>query len=80
MIEFRTAVSNWYDRRFGVKLDPQREVLTLIGSKEGIAHIPLAFVDPGDYVLIPSPGYPVYRVSTLFAGGIPYFLSSSEGE
>jgi LL-diaminopimelate aminotransferase len=73
MIEFRTAVSNWYGRRFGIKLDPQKEVLTLIGSKEGIAHIPLAFVDPGDYVLIPSPGYPVYRVSTLFAGGIPYF-------
>jgi len=74
MIEFRTAVAQWYERRFGVKLDPRTEVLSLIGSKEGIAHIPLAFVDPGDYVLVPSPGYPVYRVSTLFAGGIPYFL------
>ncbi len=74
MIEFRTAVAQWYDRRFGVKLDPRTEVLSLIGSKEGIAHIPLAFVNPGDYVLIPNPGYPVYRVSTLFAGGIPYFL------
>jgi LL-diaminopimelate aminotransferase len=74
MIEFRTAVAQWYDRRFGVKLDPRTEVLSLIGSKEGIAHIPLAFVNPGDYVLVPNPGYPVYRVSTLFAGGIPYFL------
>jgi len=74
MIEFRKAVAQWYERRFGVKLDPRTEVLSLIGSKEGIAHIPLAFVNPGDYVLVPSPGYPVYRVSTLFAGGIPYFL------
>lgn len=74
MIEFRTAVAQWYERRFGVGLDPRTEVLSLIGSKEGIAHIPLAFVNPGDYVLVPSPGYPVYRVSTLFAGGTPYFI------
>jgi LL-diaminopimelate aminotransferase len=74
MIEFRTAVAQWFVRRFGVEFDPQTEVLALIGSKEGIAHIPLAFVNPGDYVLVPSPGYPVYRVSTLFAGGVPYFL------
>jgi LL-diaminopimelate aminotransferase len=74
MIQFRTAVAEWYERRFGVKLNPQTEALSLIGSKEGIAHIPLAFVDPGDIVLVPSPGYPVYRVSTLFAGGTPYFL------
>jgi LL-diaminopimelate aminotransferase len=74
MIEFRTAVAQWYKRRFHVRLDPETEVFSLIGSKEGIAHIPLAFVNPGDYVLVPSPGYPVYRVSTLFAGGTPYFL------
>jgi LL-diaminopimelate aminotransferase len=74
MIEFRTAAGHWFERRFGVKFNPKTEVLTLIGSKEGIAHIPLAFVNPGDYVLVPDPGYPVYRVSTLFAGGIPYFL------
>jgi LL-diaminopimelate aminotransferase len=74
MIEFRTAVAQWYERRFGIKLNPGTEVLSLIGSKEGIAHIPLAFVNPGDIVLVPSPGYPVYRVSTLFAGGTPYFL------
>ena len=74
MIDFRRAVARWYERRFGIQLDPEAEVLSLIGSKEGIAHIPLAFVNPGDYVLVPSPGYPVYRVSTLFAGGTPYFL------
>ncbi len=74
MIEFRTAVARWYGRRFGISLDAKTEVLSLIGSKEGIAHIPLSFVDPGDIVLVPSPGYPVYRVSTLFAGGTPYFL------
>jgi len=74
MIEFRTAVARWYEKRFSVTLDAATEVLSLIGSKEGIAHIPLAFVNPGDYVLVPSPGYPVYRVSTLFAGGTPYFL------
>jgi LL-diaminopimelate aminotransferase len=74
MMEFRTTAAQWFDRRFGVELNPQTEVLALIGSKEGIAHIPLAFVNPGDYVLVPSPGYPVYRVSTIFAGGVPYFL------
>ena len=74
MIEFRRTVAQWYERRFGVQLNPETEVLSLIGSKEGLAHIPLAFVDPGDYVLVPSPGYPVYNVSTLFAGGTPYFL------
>ena len=74
MVEFRTAVAQWYERRFGIKLDPRTEVLSLIGSKEGIAHIPLVFVNPEDIVLVPSPGYPVYRVSPLFAGGIPYFL------
>ena len=74
MLEFRTAVSEWYQRRFGVNLDPAMEVLSLIGSKEGIAHVPLAFVDPGDVVLVPSPGYPVFSVATLFAGGIPHAL------
>jgi LL-diaminopimelate aminotransferase len=74
MLDFRQAVADWYKRRFHVSLDPRTEVLTLIGSKEGIAHIPLAFVDPGDYVLVPSPGYPVYRVSTIFAGGTPHFM------
>ena len=69
MLEYRQAVAAWYDRRFGVKLDPKKEVLALIGSKEGIAHIPEAFVNPGDHVLVSDPGYPVYKTSTLFAEG-----------
>ncbi len=74
MLDFRQAVADWYKKRFQVSLDPRTEVLTLIGSKEGIAHIPLAFVDPGDYVLVSDPGYPVYRVSTIFAGGTPHSM------
>jgi LL-diaminopimelate aminotransferase len=69
MRAYREAVSRWYSERFGVDLDPLGEVLALIGSKEGIAHIPEAFVNPGDYVLATDPGYPVYRTSTLFAEG-----------
>jgi len=78
LFEFREAVALWYERRFGVSLDPSREVMALIGSKEGIAHFPLAFVNPGDYVLVPDPGYPVYRASTILAGGIPYFMPLKE--
>ena len=74
MLSFRQAVADWYKRRFGVSLDPADEVLTLIGSKEGIGHVPLAFVDPGDVVLVPSPGYPVYPVGTSLAGGTPYVM------
>jgi len=74
LIEFRSTVAEWYKRRFNVSLDPESEVITLIGSKEGIAHIPLAFVNPGDIVLVPDPGYPVYNVATLFAGDKPYFI------
>lgn len=72
MLSFRTAVANWYKKRFHVTVDPMSEVLTLIGSKEGIAHVPMAFVDPGDVVLVPSPGYPVYPVAAGFAGGTAY--------
>ena len=72
MLSFRTAVANWYKKRFHVTADPTSEVLTLIGSKEGIAHVPMAFIDPGDVVLVPSPGYPVYPVATGFAGGTAY--------
>jgi LL-diaminopimelate aminotransferase len=61
-------------RRFGVEFDPETEVSALIGSKEGIAHFPLAFVNPGDVVLCPEPAYPVYHLGTLFAGGEPYYL------
>jgi LL-diaminopimelate aminotransferase len=66
---FRQAVAQWYQRRFGVTLDPATEVLALIGSKEGIGHIHLAFVNPGDVVLVPDPGYPVFHAGTVFAGG-----------
>lgn len=72
MLSFRTAVANWYKKRFHVTADPTSEVLTLIGSKEGIAHVPMAFIDPGDVVLVPSPGYPVYPVAAGFAGGTAY--------
>jgi LL-diaminopimelate aminotransferase len=78
MLSFRQAVADWYKRRFGVQLDPQKEVITLIGSKEGIAHFPLAFVNPGDVVLCPDPAYPVYKIGTLFAGGVPYILPLKE--
>jgi LL-diaminopimelate aminotransferase len=67
--EFRAAVASWYKSRFGVVLDPGKEVLSLMGSKDGIAHFAEAFVNPGDFVLSPSPGYPVHRTSTLFAEG-----------
>ena len=66
---FRAAVADWYERRFGISLDPEKEVLSLIGAKEGIGHAALCFVDPGDTVLVPDPGYPVYSVGTWFAGG-----------
>jgi len=71
---FRAAAADWYRRRFGVSLDPASEVVALIGSKEGIAHFPLAFVNPGDGVLVPDPGYPVYHIATMFAGGRSHFL------
>jgi len=66
---YRSAVAGWYKKRFGVTFDAGKEVLALMGSKDGIAHIAEAFVNPGDYVLAPSPGYPVYRTGTLFAEG-----------
>ncbi|MCS7121495.1 MAG: LL-diaminopimelate aminotransferase [Archaeoglobaceae archaeon] len=74
MLSFRVAASEFYRRRKGVKVDPEKEVIALIGSKEGIAHLPLAFVDNGEYVLVPDPGYPVYHASTILAGGIPYHI------
>ena len=74
MRAFREAAASWFERRFGVRLDPEKEVVTLIGSKEGIAHFPLAFVNPGDVVLVPTPAYPVYHIGTLFAGGETYYL------
>jgi LL-diaminopimelate aminotransferase len=72
--EFRRAIAEWYERRFSVSFGPDREVLPLIGSKEGIAHIALCFIDPGDIALVPDPAYPVYSMGTMFAGGEPYYL------
>lgn len=72
--ELRQAFANWYRDRYGVTLDPEREILSLIGTKEGINHIFLAFIDPGDVVLLPDPGYPVYTAGTSFAGGRAHHL------
>ncbi len=76
---FRAAIADFYARRFGVELDPETEVLPLIGSKEGLAHLAFAFIDPGDEALIPDPGYPVYATSVMLAGGraVPMPLDAS---
>lgn len=71
--EFRGAVQHWMERRFSVSVDPDKEVLNLIGSKEGIANFTQAVVNPGDFVLIPDPGYPVYSNATILAGATPIF-------
>ncbi|MCM8798990.1 MAG: aminotransferase class I/II-fold pyridoxal phosphate-dependent enzyme, partial [Candidatus Omnitrophica bacterium] len=72
--EFRTAISDWYKERFEVDLDPDTEIQPLIGSKEGIAHLPLAFLNPGEIALVPDPCYPPYRSGTILAEGKPFFL------
>jgi len=71
---FRKACAEYMQRRFGVSFDPEGEVLALIGSKEGIAHLPLAFVNPGDVVLCPDPAYPVYHLGAIFTDGEPYYM------
>jgi LL-diaminopimelate aminotransferase len=76
--EFCNTVANWYKKRFNVVLDPETEIHSLIGSKEGIAHLPLAFVDEEDYVLVPDPGYPVYQSSVMFAGGKIFYMPLKE--
>lgn len=76
--ELRAAMADWYARRFGVTLNPASEVLPLIGSKEGIGHVSLCFLNPGDVALIPDPAYPVYAVGTLFAGGEVFALPLHE--
>lgn len=75
---YRDACAAWMDRRFGVSVDPDTETLALIGSKEGIAHIFLAFVDPGDYTLVPGCGYPVYHTGGILAGGITHWMPMTE--
>jgi LL-diaminopimelate aminotransferase len=81
MPAFRQAIADWYGRRFGVTLDPDTQVLPLIGSKEGLAHLSVAFIDPGDEALIPDPGYPVFGIGTMLAGGtpVPMRLEASNG-
>lgn len=74
MIKFRKSVTRFYKKRFGVRLDPEKEVITLMGSKEGIAHTPLAFLNSGDVALVPDPAYPVYRIGTIFADGNPVLM------
>ena len=76
--EFREGVADWYLRRFGVQLDPEKEVISLIGAKEGIGHVAFCFLDGGDVALVPDPGYPVYAMGTLFAGGESYMLPLTE--
>ena len=68
--QLRGAIARWYERRFEVAFDPEREALALIGSKEGIAHMALTLIDPGDVALVTDPGYPVYEIGTTFAGGV----------
>jgi len=74
LLEFRQAAADWCGRRFGVKLCPDTEILPTIGSKEAIAHFPLAVLNPGDVALVPEPGYPPYRSGTIFAGAEPHLM------
>lgn len=77
--EFRRQAAEWFARRYAVEIDPRTQVLALIGSKEGIAHLPLALLEEGDEVLVPDPGYPVYNSATLLAGGRPAPLKLEHG-
>jgi LL-diaminopimelate aminotransferase len=72
--EFKTAAAEWLARRFRITIDPDSEITSLIGAKEGLHNTIMAFIDAGDVNLIPDPGYPVYRTSTILAGGDPYFM------
>ena len=76
--DLRRAIAGWYERRFGVSLDPDTEVLPLIGAKEGIGHVALCFLDPGDVALVPDPAYPVYVAGTMFAGAESYRMALLE--
>jgi len=76
--ELRQAIAEWYERRFGVTLDPATEILPLIGSKEGIGHMALCFIEPGDLALVPDPSYPPFTLGTILAGGEPYLMPLKE--
>ena len=77
--QLRQAIADWYERRFEVAFDAEREALALIGSKEGIAHMALTLIDPGDVALVTDPGYPVYEIGTMFAGGVAVKLPLTRG-
>ncbi|MFA5367110.1 MAG: LL-diaminopimelate aminotransferase [Dehalococcoidia bacterium] len=76
--EFRKAVATWYEKRFDVRLDPDKEVVSLIGAKDGVAHISWCLIDPGDIALVPDPGYPVYATGAMFCGGESYYMPLRE--
>jgi len=78
LMSLREAIANWYNERFGVKLDPHSQILPLLGTKEGIAHIPVGFINPGEVVLHTEPCYPPYRTGTILACGQPYGLPLRE--
>lgn len=73
-LAFRQTVAAWYDYRFGVKLDPETEVVALMGSQDGLSHLALAVTDPGDVAIVPDPGYPIYAASLVIAGVTPYLV------
>jgi LL-diaminopimelate aminotransferase len=74
LLEFRQAASRWVERRFGIHFDPVTELLPLIGSKEGLSHLPLAVINPGDIAIVPEPGYQAYLGGSLLAGAEPYIV------
>jgi len=76
--ELRRAIAGWYEKRFGVSLDADKEVLPLVGAKEGVVHAALCFIDPGDIALVPDPGYPPYAMGTILADGRPYYMPLTE--
>ena len=78
--EYRKSVADFYKKRFNVTLDPETEVINLIGAKEGIAHAPLCFIDPGDIAICPNPAYPVYEIGTMFAGGSCHMVTLEENK
>jgi LL-diaminopimelate aminotransferase len=78
LLRYRETVASWYQGRFGVELDPGTQVISLLGSKEGIAHISMAYLDAGDVNLVPDPGYPVYGIGTQLAGGTSYLMPLKE--
>ncbi|TVY07687.1 LL-diaminopimelate aminotransferase [Paenibacillus cremeus] len=77
-LPFRQTVAKWYKHRFGVELNPETEIVTLMGSQDGLAHLALSVTDPGDIVMVPDPGYPIYSASLVIAGVTPYFLPLRE--